>query len=71
MIDYISLAIGHGLLAYALLRLVMREDVDHDPAIDALKGQVEAEREATSVAGRNAKRRAQGSGDAGEGEAVG
>ncbi len=58
MIDYISLAIGHGLLALALLRLVMREDVDSDPAIEELKQENKAGREATSAAGRNAKRRA-------------
>lgn len=57
MIDYISLAIGHGLLALALLRLVMREDIDHDPAIDALKREADSAREAGSVAGRNARRR--------------
>ena len=57
MIDYLSLAIGHGLLAFALFRLVMREDVDVDPAIEALKARAEAEREASSVAGRNARRR--------------
>lgn len=64
MIDYISLAIGHGLLAFALFKLVMREDLDVDPAIQALKDKAEAEREASSVAGRNARRRAQ----SGEGE---
>lgn len=57
MIDYISLAIGHGLLAFALLRLVMREDVDIDPAIAALKERAKAESEAASIAGRNARRR--------------
>ena len=59
MIDYLSLAIGHGLLAFALFKLVMREDVDVDPAIQSLKDKAEAEREAASVAGRNARRRAQ------------
>jgi hypothetical protein len=59
MIDYLSLAIGHGLLALALLRLVMREDVDVDPAVQTLKDKAEAEREAASVAGRNARRRQQ------------
>lgn len=59
MIDYLSLAIGHGLLAFALFKLVMREDLDVDPAIQALKEEAEAEREATSSAGRNARRRAQ------------
>lgn len=63
MIDYLSLAIGHGLLAFALFRLVMREDVDVDPAIEALKARADAEREASSVAGRNARRRAETGGD--------
>lgn len=57
MIDYISLAIGHGLLVYAFFQLVKREDVDVDPALEELKEQAEAEREAASVAGRNARRR--------------
>jgi len=35
MIDYISLALGHGLLAIALLRLVMRVDLDIDPRIQS------------------------------------
>lgn len=59
MIDYLSLAIGHGLLAFALFKLVMREDIDVDPAIQALKDKAEAEKEAASAAGRNARRRAQ------------
>ena len=59
MIDYISLAIGHGLLAFALFKLVMREDLDVDPAIQSLKDKADAEREASSVAGRNARRRQQ------------
>lgn len=59
MIDYIALAIGHGLLALALLRLVMREDVDTDPAIAALQEEAESVRAEGSVSGRNAKRRAQ------------
>ena len=63
MIDYLSLAIGHGLLAFALFRLVMREDVDVDPAIAGLKARADAEREASSVAGRNARRRAETGGD--------
>ena len=58
MIDYFSLALGHGLIALALLRLVMREDVDVDPVLQELKEKAEAEREASTVAGRNARRRA-------------
>ncbi len=33
MIDYFALALGHGLLAIVLLRLVWRDDLDVDPAI--------------------------------------
>ncbi len=36
MIDYFALALGHGLLALALLRLAMRGDVDADPLIARL-----------------------------------
>lgn len=64
MIDYIALAIGHGLLAFALLRLALREDVDIDPAIAALNDKVRIEREAASVAGRNARRRERGANQA-------
>ena len=31
MIDYFALAISHGLLALAALRLTMRADLDRDP----------------------------------------
>jgi len=33
MIDYIALFIGHGLIAIALLRLVMRDRLDVDPLL--------------------------------------
>ncbi len=33
MIDQIALAIGHGLLGLALLRLVMRADLNEDPLL--------------------------------------
>lgn len=56
MIDYLSLAIGHGLLALALLRLVMRADLDEDPTLKALADKAEAEREATSGSARRARR---------------
>ena len=32
MVDYFSLALTHGLLALAALRLVLRADLDRDPA---------------------------------------
>ena len=57
MIDYLSLIIGHALLAIAFLRLVMRDDLDVDPELQSYADKAEAEREAASVAGRNARRR--------------
>ena len=59
MIDYISLALGHGLLAVALLRLVMRDDLDIDPEIKAITDRADAERKAASLAGRAARRQAE------------
>ncbi|BDI59963.1 hypothetical protein [Qipengyuania nanhaisediminis] len=53
MIDYLSLSIGHALLAFALIRLVMRDDLDSDPVIGASE---KARREAFEAA--QAKRRA-------------
>lgn len=35
MIDYFALALGHGLLAIAFLRLVQRDELDVDPVIEA------------------------------------
>lgn len=66
MIDYISLALGHALLAFALLRLVMRDDLDVDPDLEAHAEKLRAEREAATVAGRN-KRRRSGSEEEGAG----
>jgi len=37
MIDYLALSIGHGLLAVAFLRLVMRDGLDVDPLLGAFK----------------------------------
>lgn len=58
MIDYFALALGHGLLAIALLRLMMRKGLDDDPLIGTLKAQAEGNRKAASIAGRHAARRA-------------
>ena len=58
MIDYFALALGHGLLAIALLRLMLREGLDADPLIGAIRSETAANRKAASVAGRNAARRA-------------
>jgi hypothetical protein len=57
MIDYFALALGHGLLAIALLRLVTRAGLDVDPLIEEIKAETTSNRKATSTAGRNAARR--------------
>ncbi|GAB4480357.1 hypothetical protein [Erythrobacter tepidarius] len=58
MIDYFALALGHGLMAIALLRLVLRADLDADPLIGQLKKDIADNRMAASTSGRNAARRA-------------
>jgi hypothetical protein len=58
MIDHLALAIGHGLMAIALLRLVIRPGLDADPLIAAIRKEGEDERKAKSSAGRSAARRA-------------
>ena len=58
MIDYFALALGHGLLAIALLRLMLRKGLDHDPLIDQITSEARGNREANSSKGRNAARRA-------------
>lgn len=58
MIDYFALALGHGLLAVALLHLFFRDEVDVDPLIAGIKEQARENRMKASAAGRNAKRRA-------------
>lgn len=60
MIDYFALALGHGLIAVAMLRLVLREGLDSDPLIEQIKAEAQENRKATSIAGRNAARRARG-----------
>lgn len=64
MIDYIALSIGHGLLAIAFWHLFMRDGVDVDPLIDELHQAEKANRKATSIAGRAARRRAESGVDA-------
>lgn len=56
MIDYFALALGHGLMAMALLRLVLRPDLDVDPLLDRLKADMAANRKAASAVGRSAAR---------------
>lgn len=62
MIDYFALALGHGLMAIALLRLVLRADLDADPLIGQLKKDTADNRMAASTASRNAARRAKAGG---------
>ncbi|TRD11215.1 hypothetical protein FGU71_04675 [Erythrobacter insulae] len=57
MIDYIALSVGHGLLAFAFWHLFMRSGVDVDPLIGDIRDAEKANRQATSIAGRNAQRR--------------
>ncbi|WP_232305286.1 hypothetical protein [Erythrobacter dokdonensis] len=47
-------------MAIALLRLVLRADVDDDPLLGRLKSDTAENSKATSTAGRNAARRARG-----------
>jgi hypothetical protein len=63
MIDHIALAIGHGLLAVALMRLVLRAGLDDDPLIGAINAEAEEARQRTTASGRNAARRAQETGE--------
>lgn len=55
MIDYFALALGHGLLVLAFLRLVMRDSLDVDPAISELKAAAEAKRPKTGTNRRKTK----------------
>jgi hypothetical protein len=58
MIDTFALALGHGLLAVALMRLVLREGLDVDPLLDEISSETAGNRMAASASGRNAARRA-------------
>ena len=60
MIDTLALALGHGLMAMAMLRLAMRKGLDDDPLLGELAAETSSNRKATSAAGRNAARRAGG-----------
>lgn len=57
MIDYFALALGHGLLAFAMLRLLLRKGLDTDPLIESIRDEAADQRAATSTAGRAAARR--------------
>ncbi len=58
MIDHFALALGHGLLAVAMLRLVMRAGLDSDPLVEAIEAETQDNRSAASGPGRKAARRA-------------
>lgn len=57
MIDHIALAIGHGLLALALLRLALRDDLNADPLLEGLKAAARGRRAARRKARRRRERR--------------
>lgn len=52
MIDTIALALGHALLAAALLRLALRADVDRDPLLARLSEEAESERRSRKAGAR-------------------
>ncbi|UAB78602.1 hypothetical protein INR77_02370 [Erythrobacter sp. SCSIO 43205] len=56
MIDYFALALGHGLLVLVFVRLVVRDSLDVDPAITALREQARTKR--PNSAQRRASRKA-------------
>ena len=58
MIDTLALALGHGLMAMAMLRLVMRKGLDDDPLLEEIAAKASSNRKATSASGRNAARHA-------------
>ena len=60
MIDTFALALGHGLLAVALMRLVLREGLDVDPLLEEIESETAGNRKAASASGRNEARRARG-----------
>ncbi len=55
MIDTLALALGHGLMAIAMLRLVSRTGLDEDPLLGELAAEANSNRKAA-----NAARRAKG-----------
>ncbi len=57
MIDYFALALGHGLIAIALLRLVLRDGLDVDPLISTIAAETAENRKSARSAGRKAARR--------------
>ena len=69
MIDTLALALGHGLMALAMLRLLLRPGLDEDPLLEEIAAAMNSKREAASAAGRAAARRAQSVEGAGAEEA--
>ena len=65
MIDTLALALGHGLMALAMLRLLLRNGLDEDPLLEEIAAEMSSNRLATSASGRAAARRARGGGDEG------
>jgi hypothetical protein len=55
MIDYFALVLGHGLLALALLRLALREDVDADPLMATLEAETAARRKNGATRGSRSR----------------
>lgn len=58
MIDHFALILGHALMAIAVVRLLLRPDLDIDPLIDGIGAETRRNRMASSASGRNAARRA-------------
>jgi hypothetical protein len=52
MIDTFALALGHGLMAIAMLRLVTRAGLDDDPLLVELAAKAKSRRKAASAARR-------------------
>jgi hypothetical protein len=65
MIDTLALALGHGLMAVALMRLLLRAGLDEDPLLEEIAAETSSKQQATSAAGRAAARRALSDDDAG------
>lgn len=57
MIDTLALALGHGLMAIAMVRLMLRKGLDEDPLLEELAAQTSTNRKAASASGRSAARR--------------
>jgi hypothetical protein len=58
MIDTFALALGHGLMALAMLRLLLRPGLDEDPLLEEIAAEMNSNRQASSASGRAAARRA-------------